>query len=266
MEVVSYCSILTGGRDLITIINKRTDNLTNASMPESKNYDWLGGLIQTTDTLFPSGGYAHSYGLEEMVALNQVTSAKDLEEFLIQQILPSLENLELPYLRYCVEAVEKNDLNELVILNEEISAWKLTHEIRDAGKSQGAQLLRMILEIYQCPLSKELKELLQGRGDQCQHITATALLRNKQKAPLDSSMIAWIYQAISNFCSASIKLLRLGELACQKIIHRCINGEKIQGLLARSVEVKREEAGFFNPLLDLASARHELAFSRLFIS
>ena len=235
-------------------------------MTDPKKIEWLGGLIQTTDTLFPSGGYAHSYGLEEMVALGKVQSKEDLEGFLMQEILPSLEKLELPYLRYSVEAVEKNDLEELAKINEEISAWKLTREIRDAGNSQGAQLLRMILEIYQCPLSKELKQLLQGRGDQCQHITATALLRNKQKAPLDSSMIAWIYQAISNFCSASIKLLRLGELACQKIIHRCINGEKIQGLLARSVEVKREEAGFFNPMLDVASARHELAFSRLFIS
>ena len=235
-------------------------------MTDPKKIEWLGGLIQTTDTLFPSGGYAHSYGLEEMVALGKVQSKEDLEGFLMQEILPSLEKLELPYLRYSVEAVEKNDLEELAKINEEISAWKLTREIRDAGNSQGAQLLRMILEIYQCPLSKELKQLLQGRGDQCQHITATALLRNKQKAPLDSSMIAWIYQAVSNFCSASIKLLRLGELACQKIINRCINGEKIQGLLARSVEVKREEAGFFNPMLDLASARHELAFSRLFIS
>ena len=235
-------------------------------MTDPKKIEWLGGLIQTTDTLFPSGGYAHSYGLEEMVALGKVQSKEDLEGFLMQEILPSLEKLELPYLRYSVEAVEKNDLEELAKINEEISAWKLTREIRDAGNSQGAQLLRMILEIYQCPLSKELKQLLQGRGDQCQHITATALLRNKQKAPLDSSMITWIYQAVSNFCSASIKLLRLGELACQKIIHRCINGEKIQGLLARSVEVKREEAGFFNPMLDLASARHELAFSRLFIS
>ncbi len=235
-------------------------------MTDPKKIEWLGGLIQTTDTLFPSGGYAHSYGLEEMVALGKVQSKEDLEGFLMQEILPSLEKLELPYLRDSVEAVEKNDLEELAKINEEISAWKLTREIRDAGNSQGAQLLRMILEIYQCPLSKELKQLLQGRGDQCQHITATALLRNKQKAPLDSSMIAWIYQAVSNFCSASIKLLRLGELACQKIINRCINGEKIQGLLARSVEVKREEAGFFNPMLDLASARHELAFSRLFIS
>ena len=238
----------------------------NASMPESKNFDWLGGLIQTTDTLFPSGGYAHSYGLEEMVALNQVSSAKDLEEFLMQQILPSLENLELPYLRYCVEAVEKNDLNELVILNEEISAWKLTREIRDAGKSQGAQLFRMILEIYQCPVSLEFNQLLKNRGDQCQQITATAILRNVQKAPLISSMIAWVYQAVSNFCSASVKLLRLGELACQKIIHRCIDRERVQGLLSKSLDVQRGNAGFFNPILDIASARHELAFSRLFIS
>ena len=235
-------------------------------MSGKKNFNWLGGLIQTTDTLFPSGGYAHSYGLEEMVALNQVSSPKDLEEFLMQQILPSLENLELPYLRYCVEAVEKNELNKLVSLNEEISAWKLTREIRDAGKFQGTQLLRMILEIYECPVSERFNQSLQEGNDQCQQITATALLRNAQNAPLTSSMIAWIYQAVSNFCSASIKLLRLGELACQKIIHRCIDAKRVQDLLSKSLDVQRDEAGFFNPMLDLASARHELAFSRLFIS
>ena len=235
-------------------------------MSGKKNFNWLGGLIQTTDTLFPSGGYAHSYGLEEMVALNQVSSPKDLEEFLMQQILPSLEKLELPYLRYCVEAVEKNELNKLVSLNEEISAWKLTREIRDAGKFQGTQLLRMILEIYECPVSERFNQSLQEGNDQCQQITATALLRNAQNAPLTSSMIAWIYQAVSNFCSASIKLLRLGELTCQKIIHRCIDAERVQDLLSKSLDVQRDEAGFFNPMLDLASARHELAFSRLFIS
>jgi urease accessory protein len=241
-------------------------NSDNEYQLAPKHLQWLGGLLQTTDSLFPSGGYAHSYGLEEMVALGKVQSKEDLEDFLMQEILPSLEKLELPYLRYSVKAVETNDLEELVKINEEISAWKLTREIRDAGSSQGAQLLRMILEIYQCPISKKCKQLLQDRGEQCQQIVATALLRNVQKTPLSSSMIAWVYQAISNFCSASVKLLRLGELACQKIIHRCISGEKVQRLLSNSLRVKRENAGFFNPMLDLASARHELAFSRLFIS
>ena len=39
-------------------------------MNDPKDFAWLGGMIQTSDTLFPSGGYAHSYGLEEMVAFS----------------------------------------------------------------------------------------------------------------------------------------------------------------------------------------------------
>ena len=58
----------------------------NANLVASKHFEWLGGLLQTTDTLFPSGGYAHSYGLEEMVALGRVKSKQDLEEFLMQQV------------------------------------------------------------------------------------------------------------------------------------------------------------------------------------
>ena len=76
------------------------------TLKETDDFEWLGNLIQTTDTLFPSGGYAHSYGLEEMAALEKVKSKEDLEQFLLVQILPSLERLELPYLRYCAEAVE----------------------------------------------------------------------------------------------------------------------------------------------------------------
>ncbi len=235
-------------------------------MPETKNFEWLGGLIQTTDTLFPSGGYAHSYGLEELVAQGRIRSGKDLEEFLMTDVLPALENLELPYLRFCSEAVSNRELEELISLNEEISAWKLTREIREAGKSQGSQMMRMIREIYQCPVSDEFQKMLGKSGEHCQQITATALLRNAQEAPLVSSMTAWIYQAVSNFCSASIKLLRLGEVACQKIIHRSLEKQKIQKVISNSLELHRGNSGFFNPLLDLASARHELAFSRLFIS
>jgi len=235
-------------------------------MNESNNFQWLGGLIQTTDTLFPSGGYAHSYGLEEMVALGKIVSGNELEEFLINQILPALQNQELPYLRFCWEAVQNLNYEELLVLNEEISAWKLTRETRDAGNAQGTQLLRMIGEIYKCPITEEFQKNLQSREGECQQITATALLRNSQKVPLQSILIAWIYQSVSNFCSASVKLLRLGEVACQKIIHRCLEEEKIRKVLIQSMRVKRENAGFFNPFLDISSARHELAFSRLFIS
>ena len=62
------------------------------------------------------------------------------------------------------------------------------------------------------------------------------------------------------------KIVEIGELACQKIIHTCINKERVQSVVTGALLVERNEVGFFNPLLDIASARHELAFSRLFIS
>ena len=235
-------------------------------MNKTNDFEWLGGLIQTTDSLFPSGGYAHSYGLEERVALGQITSGKDLEKFLTYEILPALQNQELPYLRFCWLALQNHDSAELQTLNEEISAWKLTREIREAGNAQGIQLIRMIREIYGCPIAGEFQMTLQKKKQECQQISATALLRNAQKVPLQSTLIAWIYQTVSNFCSASVKLLRLGEVACQKIIHCCLEEERIAKVISRSLEVKRDNAGFFNPILDISSARHELAFSRLFIS
>ena len=70
-------------------------NSDNTNLVTPKHFEWLGGLLQTTDTLFPSGGYAQSYGLEEMVALGRVKSKEDLEDFLMQEILPSLEKLDV---------------------------------------------------------------------------------------------------------------------------------------------------------------------------
>jgi urease accessory protein len=248
------------------ILDIEESRIPTESKSENSRSNWLGGLIQTTDTLFPSGGYAHSYGLEEQVSLGLIRSKEHLEEFLIRETLPSLERLELPYLRFCYTSVDRQDCKDLIELNEEISSWKLTKEIRNAGMSQGTQMLRMIREIYQCDFSQNFEQILIQNNSNCQQITATALLRKAQQSPLEPTLIAWVYQAVSNFCSASIKLLRLGEVACQKLIHRCMTQENLDKTISGSLEIKRDEAGFFNPVLDIASARHELAFSRLFIS
>ena len=102
-------------------------------------------------------------------------------------------SLELPYLRFCID----KDYSQLLRLNEEISARN-----SEAGKSQGAQLLRMTL-FTPCPFSK-FHEMLQKEEEECQQITATAFIRSAQGVPLTSAMIGWIYQFL---IPASIKLL-----------------------------------------------------------
>ncbi len=239
---------------------------TDQEDPANASLDWLASLLQTSDTLFPSGGYAHSYGLEELIAMDRVTDADELQRFLCEDVLPALENLELPYLRLCHETALRKDLDGLFTLDEEIGAWKLTREVREASVSQGRQLLRMLDQVFENDFARSFAREAAERGASCHQITVWAVLRATQGTPLKSTLIAWIYQSVSNFCSASIKLLRLGEVACQRIIRSCLEPNGLRQLVHQSLSVGKDHAGWFNPLLEIASARHETAYSRLFIS
>ena len=57
---------------------------------------WLW-LLQANDTAYPSGAYAHSFGLEELVEAGVVMDAADLERFLEKQVLPALLTFEVPF-------------------------------------------------------------------------------------------------------------------------------------------------------------------------
>src|SRR5437870_3170446 len=51
---------------------------------------WLVGLLQTTDSFFPTGSYAHSFGLEGFVQEGIVHDVATLREYLRHSMLPAL--------------------------------------------------------------------------------------------------------------------------------------------------------------------------------
>ena len=61
-----------------------------------------------------------------------------------------------------------------------------------------------------------------------------------------------------------MKLMRLGQEKCQGIIRRSV--VELVPQLPDACPVPLEQAGWFNPLLEIASMRHARAAERLFIS
>ncbi|MBT3469576.1 MAG: hypothetical protein HN467_09665, partial [Opitutae bacterium] len=47
---------------------------------------WLVPLLQTADPLFPTGSYAHSLGLEEIVQMGQVRDPESLGVYLKERL------------------------------------------------------------------------------------------------------------------------------------------------------------------------------------
>ena len=230
----------------------------------SDSWQWVGPLLQTVDPLFPTGSYAHSLGLEELVQMGQANDAENLESYLRDRMIPYLENLELPYLRFLHDAAAGEDLELLIALDLEITAMKLTRETREASSTQGRQRLRILRSIYPNPFLDLVDQHIQKNKTGCNHLTVFAIQHSLQGIPNRVSLLTWLYQAIAAQCVASMKLIRIGEQGCQKIICGCMRDAT--DIVRRSLGVPREDAGWFNPVVDIASSRHERAHVRLFIS
>jgi urease accessory protein len=223
---------------------------------------WLPFVLQTSDPLFPTGAYAHSLGLEEMVRLEVVRDEATLHEFLKMQIVPTLTNLELPYLRFARKAARDANLDELCAIDREISAWKLSQELREASMQLGTRRLKTLLQIAPNELLADFEtRVLKGESPGHQ---ITVLGAQFVGVPLDAALATYFYQTLAAFCSAALKLIRIGQEGCQRVLRSSL--ESAPEALAQSLTIGREDAGWFNPLLEIASMRHAHAFERLFIS
>ena len=224
------------------------------------NPDWLPALLQNCDSLFPSGAYAHSSGLEEMVRLGQVRNEATLDSFLENQVLPALKNLDLPYVHVAHRAGILADLHELTEICDEISAWKLCRETREASLQMGRGRLALARQISPHPSLEAL-----ANSSAAPHLLAVyGWQMAVQGVPAHPTLCGYYYQAVAGFCSASLKLIRLGPEGAQRVLSRAL--QHADEVVAEALLIARDDAGWLGPLLDLAAMRHERAEERLFIS
>ena len=82
--------------------------------------------------------------------------------------------------------------------------------------------------------------------------------------PLEAVLTAVYYQALAALITASLKLIRIGQEACQDLLSKHL--AEARAAIEAARDVPPDEMGWFSPTLDIASARHETAYTRLFIT
>ena len=216
---------------------------------------WLW-LLQANDTAYPSGSYAHSFGLEELVECGVVKTGPDLETFLENQVLPNLLTFEIPHFVKAHAAAVAGDVPALLALDTELDAWRIPFELRDASRRIGSQRLDLLNQLDPTTLIADIR----SASPRCHHLVVTAL--ELSSLPVEQAARAFGFQTIASLTAASMKLMRIGQTAVQRISRNTLArlGDKIDASLTRPAD------GWFNPLLEIASLRHARANPRLFIS
>ena len=111
---------------------------------------------------FPTGAFAHSFGLETYVARGAVNSAAKLEAFVTNTLLHAIAPSDGVACRAAAQA--GTDWEDIVQrLDHRLSAMKTVTEFRQASQSLGTRFLRTTTQLYTLPRASYLSV-----GNRCQ--------------------------------------------------------------------------------------------------
>ncbi|XP_027330990.1 urease accessory protein F isoform X2 [Abrus precatorius] len=217
---------------------------------------------QLLDSLLPTGGFAHSFGLESAVQSHLVSDSNDLKTFVIH-VLENTGSLLLPFVFSASMVPNLETWHKL----DKILDATLTNEVgRKASMSQGSALMRVASAVFsESPSLKTMRDASLGLGTvYFHHAPVFGLVCGALGFDSTSSQRAYMFITMRDVISAATRLNLIGPLGAALLQHQIAPIAEV--ILEKWKNHAVEEACQTMPLLDTVQGCHGYLFSRLFSS
>ncbi|KNA06607.1 hypothetical protein SOVF_179460 [Spinacia oleracea] len=227
--------------------------------PPSYSLEW--SLWQLLDSILPTGGFAHSFGLEAAIQARLVNDPEDLHTFVIQ-VLQNTGSLLLPFV-YATTITP--DIKTWHKLDKMLDAT-LTNEVaRKASTTQGSALLRIAAAVFtELPSLKTMREQSLGGAISLHHAPIFGLVCGLLGLSPDISQRAYLFITLRDVISAATRLNLIGPQAGAVMQHAV--GSTAEKVLMTWKDRDVEDACQTMPLIDAVQGCHGYLFSRMFCS
>jgi urease accessory protein len=210
---------------------------------------WL--LLQLADSAFPTGGFAHSAGLEAMHAAGELAGVEPFCAELIDQVAHGA----LPLV-----AAAHDEPARLAELDALARATLWSHVAARASRAQGRALLDVAARGF------GHRELARARAAPLDgHLAPVfGFVARTLGVDRDDALAAFLHLALRGALSAAVRLGCCGPVEAQAI-HRRLHpalDDALAAARARSLAELAQTA----PLIELVQASHDRLYSRLFQS
>ena len=215
---------------------------------------WL--LWQLADSAFPTGGFAHSSGLEAAYQAGEVAGADDLRRF-VGDALGQAGRAALPLL-----TAAHRDPDRLDALDEIADAFLTNAVANRASRVQGRAMAATCLRIWPLPALAALDARARaGRGHYAP--VAGAAMRALD-VPLDAAQRLFLYAVVRGIAAAAVRLGVAGSYEAQRLQSQC--APALDFVLDRCRGLDERDLAQTAPVVDLLQWSHDRLYSRLFQS
>lgn len=221
-------------------------------------------LNQLTDSMFPSGGFVHSEGLESYVQAGKVTQIEELENLLTTRLLYDWANQDFIALHSAVFAYHKGNMSLIQQVDDRLTAMKIAKESRQSSSRVGRQTLRTLLMLIDDPFLKDYQAKIQSKVMTGHQAIVFGLVTAVVDIDIEPALTAYAYNLLSSQVSVAIKLMRIGQTQAQQLLWHI--QPTIEQAVIHAMSHDFEDMQSFVPAMDIYGMQHEYLFRRLFNS
>jgi urease accessory protein len=218
-------------------------------------------LLQLASPALPIGAFSYSQGLERVVEDGEVrdlaTALAWIGDLLDFVLVPG----EAAIAWRLVGAAEQRNAPALVHWNDWFRASRESSELRAETEQMGGSLAKLAGDL------ELLDAFARDAVPMLQPITlpaAWALAARGMGIAAEPCLVAYLWAWIENQVMAALKSVPLGQVAGQRLLLAL--GARVPAVAARARLLADDDISTFAPGLALASARHEIQYTRLFRS
>lgn len=235
-------------------MRRAVPNPVNSVNPVSIHSPENGWLIwQLVDSAFPTGGFAHSLGLEAAWQHGEVRNRAELLSF-VEASLEQLGQASLPFVLAVFDAPAK--LSEVDSLCDVFTS---NHVANRASRAQGRALLAAVERIFKAKSGKQKAETPFA------HFAPVfgACLRELKISRTTVGRM-FFFNHLRSLLASAVRLNIIGPMEAQGLQHSLM--PRVEAVWRRCVHLSIDQVAQTAPLLDVWQGAQERLYSRLFQS
>jgi urease accessory protein len=218
------------------------------------SFDWL--TWQLADSAFPTGGFAHSWGLEAAWQMGEIPDAAALRRF-VYDVLQQSGRAALPWL-----TAAHRDPSRLVELDSLADVFLTNAVANRASRVQGTALASTCARVWPVPAMTTLETQARACFGHYAPVAGGAL--RALDVPLAVAQRLLLYNGARGVLAAAVRLGIVGSYEAQRLQHGF--APVMDAIVEKCGSLDDRNVAQTAPIIDLLQATHDRLYSRLFQS